>query len=281
MAFPRYVAGVEQPREFVFDIPVGAGVATRANADGPPATPKDAATVILVRDGAEGVEVFLQQRVKGMPFAGGMTVFPGGGVDRRDADASVAWAGPEPSWWASRFGCDDSLARALTCAAVRETFEECGVLLAGSAAEVVTDVTPYRQARADLESREISLAGFLAAESLTLRADLLRPWAHWITPEAEPRRYDTRFFVAKLPEGQHADGATSEADSSGWQRPEDAIAEAREGRRMLMPPTWLTLSELAAFETADDVLAAEREIVRIAPTLIRDHDKVRIVLEPR
>jgi 8-oxo-dGTP pyrophosphatase MutT (NUDIX family) len=272
---------VEQPREFVFDIPVGTGVATRANADGPPATPKHAATVILLRDGVDGIEVFLQHRVKGMPFAGGMTVFPGGGVDPRDADASVAWAGPEPSWWAERFGCDAALARALTCAAVRETFEESGVLLAGSAAQVLNDVAPYRQAREDLESRAISLAGFLATAGLTLRADLLRPWAHWITPEAEPRRYDTRFFVAKLPEGQHADGATSEADSSGWQRPADAITDAREGRRMLMPPTWLTLTELASFDTAEAVLAAEREIVRIAPTLIRENDRVRIVLEPR
>jgi 8-oxo-dGTP pyrophosphatase MutT (NUDIX family) len=272
---------VEQPKEFVFDIPVGAGVATRANTDGPPAVPKDAATVILVRDGAEGVEIFLQHRVKGMPFAGGMTVFPGGGVDKRDADASVAWAGPGPSWWASRFGCDDALARALTCAAVRETFEESGVLLAGSADEILTDVSPYAAARHALETREVSLAGFLADAGLTLRADLLRPWAHWITPEQEPRRYDTRFYVAKLPDGQQADGATSEASSSGWQRPEDAIADAREGRRMLMPPTWLTLSELAEFATADDVLNAQREIVRIAPTLIRENDQVRVVLERR
>ncbi len=272
---------MEQPKEFVFDIPVGAGVATRANADGPPVTPKEAATVILLRDGADGLEVFLQHRVKGMPFAGGMTVFPGGGVDPRDADASVAWAGPEPSWWASRFGCDDALARALTCAAVRELFEESGVLLAGSASEVLTDVSPYRQARVDLESREVSLAGFLANAGLTLRADLLRPWAHWITPEQEPRRYDTRFYVAKLPSGQDADGATSEASSSGWQRPSDAIADAREGRRMLMPPTWLTLSELAEFETADDALASERKIVRIAPLLRREGEQIHVVLEPR
>jgi len=114
-----------------------------------------------------------------------------------------------------------------------------------------------------------------------LGRDPVRPWAHWITPEQEPRRYDTRFYVAKLPEGQEADGATSEASSSGWQRPEDAIADAREGRRMLMPPTWLTLSELAEFATADDVLNAPREIVRIAPTLVRENDHVRVVLEPR
>jgi 8-oxo-dGTP pyrophosphatase MutT (NUDIX family) len=269
---------VDRPSEFVFDIPAGAGIATRANADGPPAQPKDAATVILLRDGADGLEVFLQHRVKGMPFAGGMTVFPGGGVDPRDADASVSWAGPPPSWWAGQFSCDDSLARALVCGAVRETFEESGVLLAGTEDAVVADVSPYRDARKALERREISLAGFLADAGLTLRADLLLPWAHWVTPEQEPRRYDTRFFAAKLPEGQRADGATSEADSTGWQRPLDAIADAREGRRVLMPPTWLTLTELDVFATADEALASSREIVRTIPVLIREDDHIRVVL---
>ncbi|MFI5607149.1 NUDIX hydrolase [Amycolatopsis sp. NPDC051903] len=271
---------MDRPREFVFDIPVGAGVGTKANADGPPVTPKDAATVILVRDGSQGVEVFLQHRVKGMPFAGGMTVFPGGGVDPRDADASVAWAGPPASWWAGQFTCDESLARALVCAAVRETFEESGVLLAGTEDAVVADVTPYGEARKALESREISLAAFLEDARLTLRADLLRPFAHWVTPPQEPRRYDTRFFSAKLPEGQRADGATSEAHATGWQRPAAAIGDAREGRRTLMPPTWLTLTDLDEFATADDLLAAPREIVRTMPTLIQDGDKFRVVLDP-
>src|SRR5206468_2840260 len=99
----------------------------------PPAVPRDAATVLLVRDRPDGLEVFLQHRVRGMPFAGGMTVFPGGGVDARDADTSIAWTGPQPDWWAARFGCDTGLARALVCAAVRETFEEAGVLLAAPA----------------------------------------------------------------------------------------------------------------------------------------------------
>lgn len=266
--------------ELTFDIPVGGGVGTRANADGPPVTPKDAATVILLRDGSDGLEVFLQHRVKGMPFAGGMTVFPGGGMDFRDVDASVSWAGPEPAWWAERFQCDESLARALVCAAVRETFEESGVLLAGPGDDVVADATPYHDAREKLVSRELSLAAFLEGNGLTLRADLLRPWANWVTPEQEPRRYDTRFFIAVLPEGQLADGATSEAVSSGWQRPEDAIDDAREGRRMLMPPTWMTLSELAGFDTALAAQTSEREIVKIAPTLVREGDKVRVVLDP-
>ena len=107
-----------------------------------PATPKPAATVLLVRDGAPGLEVYLLRRTKGMPFAGGMTAYPGGGVDERDADTEIGWAGPTPAEWAEAFGCDERLARELVCAAVRETFEEAGVLLAGPAeGAVVPDVS--------------------------------------------------------------------------------------------------------------------------------------------
>jgi 8-oxo-dGTP pyrophosphatase MutT (NUDIX family) len=265
----------EIPRGMTFEMPL------RAQQDGPPVKPKDAATVMLLHDGSLGLEVFLQHRVAGMPFAGGMTVFPGGGVDKRDADRSVSWAGPPPSQWAGWFGCDESLARALVCAAVRETFEESGVLLAGTESGVVEDTAPYAYARQALVSRELSLAVFLADAKLTLRADLLRPWANWITPVQEPRRYDTRFFVATLPAGQDADGATTEADSSGWQRPADALDDALQGRRMLLPPTWKTLTELTEFATAAEALAAERSLDPIMPTLVREGDKVRVVLEPQ
>ncbi|MCU1684997.1 MAG: hypothetical protein JWQ81_5736 [Amycolatopsis sp.] len=258
-----------------FDIPL------RPESTGPPVTPRDAATVMLLRDTADGVEVFLQHRVSGMPFAGGMTVFPGGGVDKRDADASVSWAGPPPSQWAEWFDCDESLARALVCAAVRETFEESGVLLAGTDSDVLADTAQYADVRQALVSREVSLAGFLSEAKLTLRSDLLRPWANWLTPTPEPRRYDTRFFVATLPQGQEADGKTSEADSSGWQRAEDALLDSKEGRRTLMPPTWITLTELAEFTSAGDILAAERSIQKIMPTLVREGDQVRVVLEPQ
>jgi hypothetical protein len=178
----------------------------------------------------------------------------------------VAWAGPEPSWWAARFGCDDALARALTCAAVRETFEESGVLLAGGADTVLTDVTPYAAARQALETREVSLAGFLADAGLTLRADLLRPWAHWITPKIEPKRYDTRFFVAAMPEGQRARDVSTEADQVAWVRPAEAVERAQAGEWFMLPPTLATLSELAAFDTVADALAAPREIVVHEPT---------------
>jgi 8-oxo-dGTP pyrophosphatase MutT (NUDIX family) len=256
-------------------------VPLRTETSGPLATPKDAATVMLLRDQPGGVEVFLQHRVSGMPFAGGMTVFPGGGVDQRDADASLRWAGPPPSRWAEWFGCDESLAGALVCAAVRETFEESGVLLAGTDSTVLQDTRQYAGVRKALVSRELSLASFLTDAELTLRSDLLRPWANWLTPASEPRRYDTWFFAAALPEGQHADGATTEADSSGWQRPEDALADAKARRRTLLPPTWLTLTELSEFASVAEVLAAERSIEKISPTFLREGDEVRVVLEKR
>lgn len=245
----------------------------------PPAPAKDAATVMLVRDTDSGLEVFLMRRVHGMAFAGGMTVFPGGGVDRRDADTSLAWHGPPPAWWASRFSCDIGLARALVCAAVRETFEESGVLLAGPSEDtVVSDVRPYAEARAQLVNRELSLAGFLAEAGLVLRADLLRPWSDWVTPEAETRRFDARFFLAALPRGQRADGETTEASSVHWQRPGDALDDWQAGRVGLLPPTWATLAELEECPTVADAMRRDRVIEKLMPKVVRDDRGLRIVL---
>jgi 8-oxo-dGTP pyrophosphatase MutT (NUDIX family) len=245
----------------------------------PPVTPKDAATVMLVRDTPAGLEVFLQRRVTGMAFAGGMTVFPGGGVDRRDADTSIAWYGPPPEWWASRFSCDIALARALVCAAVRETFEESGVLLAGpDETSVVADVRPYAPARAQLVNRELSLAGFLAESRLVLRADLLRPWSDWVTPLEESRRFDARFFLARLPAGQRADGDTSEAQDTRWQRPGEALDDWKAGRSGLLPPTWTTLAELEECATVADAMSRERVITKLMPRVVRDGDGLRVVL---
>ncbi|WP_156371180.1 NUDIX hydrolase [Nocardia arizonensis] len=223
---------------------------------------------MLVRDGADGPEVFLQRRVGAMSFAAGMTVFPGGGVDPSDGTADIAWAGPGPRWWAEKFATTEVRAKALVCAAVRETFEECGVLLAGPTADtVVSDTAGYRDARGRMERREMSLAGFLAAEKLVLRADLLRPWANWITPVIEPRRYDTRFFVAILPSGQRADGATSEAAHVQWRTPAAALDRWRAGEDVLLPPTWSQLDALARFGSAAEIFAAEPVIDPIMPVV--------------
>jgi 8-oxo-dGTP pyrophosphatase MutT (NUDIX family) len=236
-----------------------------------PMIPRPAATVMLLRDTADGVAVFMMQRHSRMDFAPGTTVFPGGGVDDRDRNADIAWAGPQPSWWAQRMGIDKELALALVCAAVRETFEECGVLLAGpDERSIVTDATVYHNARAQLASRELALGDFLRRENLVLRADLLRPWANWVTPaRGHSRRYDTYFFVAALPEGQHADGQTSEAVSAGWWLPAAAIEEFAAGRSFLLPPTWTQLDTLPTFgSTVDDILAVEREIIAMRTEVI-------------
>src|SRR3712207_4687033 len=141
------------------------------------ASPRQAATVLLLRDGSQGLEVYLLRRTRGMPFAGGMTAYPGGGVDPRDGDAEIAWAGPSPAAWAVAFGCDERTARELVCAAVRETFEEAGVLLAGDPdgcgpGAVVPDVSgeDWEEQRRALLTRDLSLAGLLAGRGLAVRS---------------------------------------------------------------------------------------------------------------
>lgn len=239
---------------------------------------RDAATVALLRDGPAGPEVYLLRRVRAMAFAGGMHVFPGGSVDAEDAHAAVAWAGPPPSAFAAAFGCGEPLARALVCAAVRETFEESGVLLAGpSPDEVLADVSTddWEVERAALEAREQSLSDLLGRRGLVLRADLLRPFAHWITPEVEDKRFDTRFFVARVPEGQVCREAGGEADRRLWLRPQEAL-DAELG---MLPPTAVALAELAQHDDVDSALAAERTISPVLPKLVvGDGDAVAFLL---
>lgn len=239
-----------------------------------PAPTRDAATVALLRDAPEGLEVYLLRRVRAMAFAGGMHVFPGGSVDPADAAedaAGLGWAGPPPSAWAQDFGCDEPLARALVCAAVRETFEESGVLLAGAApGEVLADVSTdeWEAERAALEAREQSLSELLARRQLVLRADLLRPLAHWITPEAESRRFDTRFFAARMPAGQVCREVGTEADARSWVRPADALEQGL----TLMAPTLAVLRELAGYPDVAAALAAPRRIRPVQPHFVVGED---------
>ena len=210
-----------------------------------------------------------------MAFAGGMTVFPGGGVDASDQPDPQRWAGPEPRWWADRFGVDTELAGALVHAAVRETFEECGVLLAGPGTPA--DVQRYR---AELVARRRTFGEVLAATGLVLRADLLHAWARWITPPGSPRRYDTAFFVALVPDGQEADAHTTEAVEALWWHPDEALERWEDDEMKLMAPTARTLQEIAGLGDSAAVLAAaaERTIRPITPTMRRDGDRVVAVL---
>ncbi|TDC69954.1 NUDIX domain-containing protein, partial [Micromonospora sp. KC606] len=215
---------------------------------GAPAVPRVAATVLLLRPTDADFEVYVIRRVATMTF-GGMYAFPGGGVDRSDSRAHLDWAGPRPTGWGARLGLPPQAAQAVVCAAAREVFEEAGVLLAGpDAATVVGDVSgdDWEAARQDLEARRVGFAELLAGRCLTLRSDLLLPWSRWITPEFEPRRFDTYFFLALLPEGQRTRDVSGEADHTMWIRPADALARAEAGELAMLPPTLVTLAQVAA-----------------------------------
>ncbi|KSU69342.1 MULTISPECIES: NUDIX hydrolase [Rhodococcus] len=239
--------------------------------DGAAAPIKDAASVILVRDGASGIEVFLQRRVKGMAFAGGMTVFPGGRVDSADGSPDIGWSGPSPEWWGRQWGTDSATSRQLVLAAVRETFEECGVLLAGPSADGAVSTPPGGiEGREMLERHKLSFSDYLRREKLIVLSGMLKPWSNWITPSVEPRRYDTRFFVAALPAGQIADDATSEADAAEWMSPTDAIQSWCDGTSMLLPPTWSQLHSLCAFDSVSDVMESRRIVDTVIPEIVQD-----------
>jgi 8-oxo-dGTP pyrophosphatase MutT (NUDIX family) len=231
--------------------------------------PRDAASVVLLRDGAGGLEVYLLRRRPTMAFAAGMHVFPGGAVDPRDGDGGVRWVGPPPAVWAEAFSCETGLAAALVCAAVRETFEESGVLLAAHEdGTLVTDTTgeDWERERVALIDGTLSLSDLLARRSLRLRADLLRAWAHWISPEWSPHRFDTRFFLAALPAGQRTRDVGGEADRVVWLPVRTAFESYRSGSLAMMNATASTLRDLSAQPDVASAMGAPR---RIRPILSR------------
>lgn len=242
-----------------------------------PATPKLASTVVLLRP---EFELYAIRRAASMAFAAGMFAFPGGGVDPRDTATRPAWAGPTPHVWAIRLGRDEDTARAVVCAAVREVFEESGVLLAGpDGSTVVGDVSgaDWEAARAALQAREVGFAELLSGRGLVLRSDLLAPWARWVTPDFEPRRYDTYFFLARLPERQLTRQVGGESDHAVWAHP----AELAAAGHAMLPPTLVTLRELSAYSGVDEAMAAAGErdaATALTPRLDLDRDGARLVL---
>ena len=236
-----------------------------------PVTPRDAATVMLLRDSPAGrLEVYMLRRQASMAFAAGAMVFPGGSVDPRDADEQLGWAGPDAAEWGRIFDAPPELARALVCAAVRETFEESGVLLAGPSVDSVVEDTTSDEWEADrlaLLDRSVSLAGLLNRRGLILRADLLRPWSRWITPVMEPRRFDTRFFAAALPAGQRTRDVGGEASAVAWVEPAGALTAGQREELRLMPPTRVSLTELADCGTREAALTGPRQVAPIIPEL--------------
>jgi 8-oxo-dGTP pyrophosphatase MutT (NUDIX family) len=232
---------------------------------------RDAASVLLLRDGTAGIEVWLLTRVRQMVFAAGMSVFPGGRVDERDTD--LPWVGPPPAWFATRFGCDEALARSLVGAAARETFEETALLLTVPNASLP-------EARADVEAGRLHFGVLLRENGLAIDASAVHPWARWITPAGEPRRYDTRFFVAAALAHAQLQDVTTESSVAGWMPVHEALAEHARGDRLMLPPTVANLTSLQAYATVSEALEAadSRSVDPVAPVLHRRADRTYVEL---
>lgn len=246
----------------------------RALAEGGPWQPppaRDAATVVLLRDTPTGPQALLMRRPDSMAFAPGMHVFPGGRVDLPQ-DNGPAVYGTVPAIG----GAGPDLARALVVAGVRETFEEAGVLLATDAAgRAGTADEQWEQDRRDCE-QHAAFADVLARRGLGVATDLLVPVGHWITPEVESRRFDTRFLLAMLPAGQRVSAHETETDSAHWWDPHQALSEHRAGRLPMLPPTVAVLTALTGLPSVAEAFAWARRqvIIPLMPRARLDGDEL-------
>lgn len=248
--------------------------------------PRDSATVLLLRDEAEGLEVFMVRRHLNSDFVGGAYVFPGGGLDPADLEPEVlARLAGVPDAEAARLGLPVERARAHWVAAIRETFEEAGVLLAGPGGAPVAMRTPAEMARwgerrAELLDGRLGWAALLMGEDLTMAGGGVGYWSHWITPEGTPKRFSTRFFVAEVPAGQEPMADEQEVEAGTWIRPVDALRERSHGKMTMIFPTVKTLEELLPFPRAADVVAAcaGREVVARLPRIALLDGKPAVLL---
>jgi 8-oxo-dGTP pyrophosphatase MutT (NUDIX family) len=240
---------------------------------GPPAVPRPAATVVLLQP--ETLDVYVLKRASTMTF-GGVYAFPGGGVDPSDRPDTLR------TDWSDRLGVPDEQARAVVGAAIRELFEEAGVLLAGPIAEpdrTVGDVSDpdWEADRVAVATRELTLTALLDKRGLRVRDDLLLPWTRWITPEFEPRRFDTWFFVALLPAAQTARDVSGEASGTTWISP-----HAADGLTML-PPTRRMVTDLRAYRKGVEIVAASAHRDAARPIMPRveltEDGEARLLIE--
>jgi 8-oxo-dGTP pyrophosphatase MutT (NUDIX family) len=246
------------------EFPLTGRLAERLDADGrplhEPPSLRPAATVLLLRDAAgRGVQVFAFRRVPRMVFAPGMLVFPGGSVDAADADPTIPWDVP----------VDPAAAPALA-AAVRETFEECGVLLARDSAGGAPDAdelasTAWEERRIDLAEGQVPLSTVLTQAGLAGAASALRPWARWITPEFERRRFDTWFYLARVPARQEPRDLGGEGELAAWLDPADALERHAAGELPMLPPTQVCLEELAVAGSVEELLSTPRAVRPVSP----------------
>ena len=217
--------------------------------------PRPAATLILARDGAEGPEIFMMQRTLKASFVAGAYVFPGGAVDPGDQDAC----------WSGSTGLDDASAShilgmesgglAYWVAAVRECFEESGLLLASDAAGNTPDAAELATLRARAAAGELDFNALCRERGLFPALSSLRYFSHWITPPGLPRRFDTRFFLAAAPAEQIAAADQVETIAHAWLRPEEALARQQRGEIEMVFATVQTLKALSGFDSVAALLA--------------------------
>ncbi|MFA5121223.1 NUDIX domain-containing protein [Zavarzinia sp.] len=228
---------------------------------------RPAATVLLLRDGAGGLEVFMVQRHHQIDFAGGALVFPGGKVDERDSAPGLL----------PRLSANPVIGADLTAfavGAIREAFEECGVLLArpaggGELVDAARLATIEARWRAPLAKGEIGILDVVEGEDLTLALDRLIRYSHWVTPSFMPKRFDTHFFLATAPADQLALHDGGETVDSVWIRPQVALDDAAAGRRSVIFPTRMNLSVLTRDTTVEGALAraVATPIITVLPWL--------------
>ena len=245
-----------------------------------------AATVVVLRDTPGGLEVFLVRRHQAIAFMAGAHVFPGGRVDDGDHEADGDWCDGVAGAQHNMPGVDLKEALAFQVAAARELFEEAGVLVArtarGEFVALTADADRERFAshRADLNASRRSFHDIIAGERLRLALDALVPFAHWVTPPIDIKRFDTRFFATRVPPHQTPSHDAHEATESLWIAPRLAIAAATRDELLLPPPTWATLRELERFDSVEAALtwAATHRIERREPIVTLENGVRKIVL---
>jgi 8-oxo-dGTP pyrophosphatase MutT (NUDIX family) len=248
--------------------------------------PLDSATVILARESTQGqFKVFLMRRHRGQDFMGGAFVFPGGRLDEADCDPDLVshtrgFTGAEARRRLQAPDLPEEKALGLFFAALRETFEESGILLAYDASGQIIDLAEGEKAgryagyRLQIYEHTLSLRELAEQEGLAFAPDLLMPYSHWITPEIESKRFSTRFFLARQPPEQIPFHDTIEMTKSQWLAPSTALEQQKDGRILLMPPTLKTLEELNEFDSLEDLFLAarSREIRTILPEAFTTDD---------
>jgi 8-oxo-dGTP pyrophosphatase MutT (NUDIX family) len=248
---------------------------------------RDAATVLILRDGHDGLEVFMLRRNLNSDFVGGAYVFPGGAVDPEDRHANLepVCEGRTDADASRRLGIGSG-GLAFWVAAIRESFEEAGVLLAYDLDGIVdlddaASMERWANHRQQVDTGQLTMVDLCRLEGLRLAVDGMHYFSHWVTPEGAPRRYDTRFFLAAAPLNQTPLHDDHEVIANEWIRPADGIARVESGELTMMPPTIASLKAMARFATAAEALEAAREITHVPevlPRVIAEGGGMRIVL---